>query len=59
LRSAVALCSAPATEREFNTFRTALDLTFALRSRLVVSRLKAAVRFDGDVPRPAVPFERP
>ena len=31
LRSAVPLRNAPATEREFNAFRTALDLTVAVR----------------------------
>jgi hypothetical protein len=55
LRSAVLLCNAPATEREFNTFRTARDLTFALRFPLT-----AALRLAfNPAPRPAAGFEPP
>jgi hypothetical protein len=42
------LRNAPATEREFNAFRTAFDLTFAIRFWLKLafrSRLNVAPRF--------------
>jgi hypothetical protein len=49
LRSAARLCSAPATARELNAFRTAFDLAAATRFWLAAAlrlRLKLALRFE-------------
>src|SRR6267378_444676 len=61
LCSAVLLRNAPATAREFNAFRTALDLTLALRLKLAFRPgLSVALRFALNVAaRPAARFGCP